>query len=134
MEKEELRRYRVLCVEIEDMKRRLQEFDNIALGSPVIDGMPHGSSAPGDRIGSIIAKKTALEDQLMDRIEELMDLRQRIEDAIASLEDPVERLLMHYRYIDGMAWESICVQLNYSWPQIHRLHARCLKKLKDDTQ
>lgn len=57
-----------------------------------------------------------------------------IEDAIASLDCPVERLLMRLRYIEGRSWASICDELRplgYSERQVYRLHGFALMKLKE---
>ena len=42
--------------------------------------------------------------------------------------------LVRYRYIEGMPWESICIKMHYQWAQIHRIHAKAVQALQDDTQ
>lgn len=54
-----------------------------------------------------------------------------IENAIEKVDDDRMRILMRSRYIQGKTWEQICVQLNYSWRQIHYLHSKALKKIED---
>ena len=60
----------------------------------------------------------------------LIDERVRIETAIAKLSDPVECAILGYKYIDGLTWEQLCVKINYSWRQIHRIHASALKNIE----
>jgi hypothetical protein len=38
--------------------------------------------------------------------------------------------LIRLYYIDGLTWEKVCVDINYSWRQTHRLHSEALKKIK----
>ena len=54
----------------------------------------------------------------------------KIEKAIETL-GPTERTLMRLRYIDGLQWQAICMRINYSWQQTHRIHKNALIKLKD---
>ena len=53
-----------------------------------------------------------------------------IEKAIEGL-NPTTRMLLRYRYIEGLTWEEVCVRLSYSWRQTHRLHARALDQLRE---
>ena len=80
-----------------------------------------------------IMNRNGLENRLMDRVERLYELRNKIEDAMERLSSD-QRLLLRYRYIEGMTWESVCVKMHYSWKQIHRIHAKILRILEDDTQ
>jgi hypothetical protein len=38
---------------------------------------------------------------------------------------------MRHRYLEGLTWEKVCVEMNYSWRQTHNIHARALDKLVD---
>lgn len=65
-----------------------------------------------------------------EKLDELVALQLSIEEAIETL-GPVERDLFRYRYIDGMEWHQVCVKINYSWQQTHRIHKSALIKLKN---
>ena len=52
------------------------------------------------------------------------------EKAIEALE-PTARMLLRFRYIDGLPWEEVCVRMNYSWRQTHRMHSKALEALKE---
>ena len=56
-----------------------------------------------------------------------------IETAIERLE-PTARMLLRYRYMDGLKWEEVCVRMNYSWRQTHRLHGEALRQLKEEPE
>lgn len=58
----------------------------------------------------------------------------RIEQAIAGLPSPVERMILRDRYINGFDWRHICCQLageGYSERQVYRLHGYALQHLKE---
>ena len=40
-----------------------------------------------------------------------------------------ERIIMRLRYIEGYKWEKVCVETNYSWEGIHKIHRKILKKI-----
>ena len=74
------------------------------------------------------------------KFDELGDLAYQIEQAVKSchriktetlaviqkVDNSALRRLLVLRYLNGKSWESIAVEMNYSWPQIHRLHGRAL--------
>jgi DNA-directed RNA polymerase specialized sigma24 family protein len=64
------------------------------------------------------------------KLRELNDTLLDIETAIESLTDPTERNLMRLRYIDGLTWEMVCVEIGYEWSQTHRKHASALERLR----
>jgi hypothetical protein len=93
-----------------------------------MDGMPRGSGG-GDAMAGIVAELIKLEEKYTDKLHRLNATLAEVEDMIGSLEDPVERRLMRCRYIEGMVWEEVCVEMGYSWRQTHRHHGTALDKL-----
>ena len=59
----------------------------------------------------------------------LTALRQSIGAAIDSVSDDRLKELLRLRYIDGMTWEKIAEQMNYSCMQINRLHSKALSQI-----
>lgn len=98
-----------------------------APGSQNLDGMPRGSGK-GDALAESVARLADLRDLYREKEIELTQALIDIEHLIENL-DPVERVIARYRYIDGMHWEQICVKVNYSWRQTHRIHSEMLDKL-----
>lgn len=93
-----------------------------------MDGMPKGN-AVNDSIGNLVAKVDKLMRDYLYKYDEALCELYKIERYIESLDNETERLLMRKRYIEGKHWEDICVELNYSWRQMHRLHSEILKKI-----
>ena len=136
MDKENLKNYLALMKEAKYIKSRIEQLEDDAKNLKVFvaDGMPRSSSIR-DSIGEVIANIEGLRTKgLHIYVESLQELC-KIEKVIDSLTNETERLLMRKRCIEGKHWADICVELNYSWKQIHRIHSRILKKIaKDDTQ
>lgn len=132
--KEELRGYVHLQTEVEELPETLEKLQAQAylIGATKINGAPAGSGSP-DKIANNLAKLESLQEYYLDKLDKKLDLQRRIEDAIESLPDR-ERLLIRYRYIDGKNWIEIAATMGYSWQQTHRIHAKALELLKDETK
>ena len=63
------------------------------------------------------------------KLAELAAEQLAVEEAIGRLA-PSQRTLMRCRYMDGLKWEEVCDRMNYSWTQIHRIHADTLAALE----
>ena len=64
------------------------------------------------------------------KLGDLARVQTRIENAINALE-PIEREVIRSHYIDGLPWFRVAAGLNYSEPQVHRIHSNALQKLKN---
>jgi hypothetical protein len=52
-----------------------------------------------------------------------------IKGIIFDLDDPLHRTVLRLRYIDGLSWEKICVEINYEWAWTHRIHSNALDNI-----
>lgn len=86
-----------------------------------------------DKIATNVALLADLEEAYLDELNKLLEEQVYIETMIKGLE-PVERLLIRAKYIDGLQWESICNIIGYSWAQTHRIHSHALEKLGNIAQ
>ncbi len=68
--------------------------------------------------------------KINDEIDRYVDMRGEIEAAISTVEDITLQTLLRYRYLEGLTWEKIAVELNYCWRQVIRLHGRALQDIK----
>lgn len=133
MTKEELRAYRTLAAERDHLLDEIAMVDARLYGPRVLTltGMPSGSHAEeGDAMAALTDKAAAIRARYAVLIEELADRLLAIEDAIGGLE-PVKRRLLRLRYIDGLTWERVAVEMDYSWTQVHRLHGEALAELRE---
>ena len=120
-----LLRYQDLKAESQQI---LREIDRLADPRGVqIDGMPRGP-AGRDAMTGIVAKRLSLRRKYEAKLADLIAAQAEIEELIDGLE-PRERRLMRLRYIDGLKWEKVCVEMGYEWAQTHRLHSGILDAL-----
>ena len=56
--------------------------------------------------------------------------RREIGAAIDTVPDARLQELLRLRYIEGMTWERVAVQIDYSYMQVCRLHGKALSQLK----
>ena len=132
--KEELKEHIRLKQEIADLKENIEKLwlQAQSISATRITGAPAGSGSP-DKIADNLARVDNLIQHYQQKVERLLIQQKRIEEAIESL-PANERLLMRYRYIDGLDWIDVAANMNYSWRHMHRIHSKILKKLKDGTQ
>ena len=128
--KDYLNRYRFLndginakLMQVEDLRSKAQT---------VSGGNSTGthSSQPYDRIGEITAKIVDLEREINEEIDRLVDIQREIRKAIAAVPEERLRTLLEYKYLNLLSLEEIAVHMNYSYPQICRLHGRALQSVK----
>lgn len=127
--KEELKEHYRLkqeTVELEETIKKLQ-LQAQSVSVTKITGAPAGSGSP-DKIADNLSRIEKLIQYYQQKLEKLLIQQKRIEEAIESLPTN-ERLLMRYRYIDGLDWVDVAANMNYSWQWMHKIHARILKKL-----
>lgn len=128
MDKNTLKQYRSILKEIDHLEQEKQRVLDRLLAPSVPDGMPHGSG-DHDKIGNAIARRDKYQRMIDSKLDELIDLRAEIECAVACLCSR-DRDLIRLRYIDGMRWEYIAVELNYSYRQTLRAHGNVLLKMR----
>lgn len=134
MTKERLRNYLELKKEREQLRQQMEAIE-AALYSPKgqkLTGMPAAPSH-GNAMEDMAAKHLELIDRYRTKMLELAEEQLVIEKAIEALE-PTARMLLRYRYIDGLPWEEVCVRMSYSWRQTHRLHSQALEALKEQEE
>ena len=123
-----LRSYRYLKSEVERLEEELAEWRSKAEKmTRELSGMPSGSGG-GDKVPACGEKIWELERKLSAKLSDMVEQRQAIERAIEALPDK-QKQLMHYRYIDGMKWEKVAVEMNMEYRWVLRIHGRALQEI-----
>lgn len=127
--KRKLGLYKLLKQEQEQIEETINRMDAEMTAPRIqtLDGMPKGSSSEDPMLNYVI-KREELMDKYREKCTQLIEEQAELETMIDNLE-PTERQLARYRYLDGMTWEEVCVAMNYSWRQTHRIHSRLIGRL-----
>lgn len=135
MTKDELNQYQALKKERRQLKQMIEDLETQLYGPKVqrLTGMPGGRSGDAGEIkdGKLDELEKLRQELLINR-EQCACAMLAIVRVIRGMKDPTKRTLLRHRYINGMSWEQICVAMNYSWRQVHRLHASALRELEGE--
>lgn len=124
-----LSRYRRLNERIDRLLEEQSRWREMALKiTPVLSQTPGGGES-GSPIERPMDKVLEIDVEINREIDELQIVRQEIRNTLNQLEDENLKLLMEYRYIDGLTWEQIAVKMNYCWRQVCRKHGQALTQI-----
>lgn len=131
MTKEELKGYIETKREIKIIEEKIEylESKKTSIKSMIIDDMPKPEPEQ-DRLGELIGEIEELIELYNEKQIKLMKQQIEIEKCIDKLDSSLERNIMRLRYLESMKWEKICVEVNYSWENVHRIHRKILSKIK----
>ena len=136
MDKESLKRYRKLLSEVELLKRQLEktepEFvkDSVNGSSPYFPYTQHKMHIEGYDLESYKRKVARLNKRIVNKMNELVEEKDRLIEFIYNIEDSEIRQIFIYKYIDGMVWREIAKKMNYSETAIRNKHRYYINNLK----
>lgn len=125
--KEFLSRYLKVLAEEKDIREEIAYWESRAQKVTASWSAVPGGGKGSDKVQTGAIKVVELRDSLMGKIEELAAVRAEIERAIGTVQDDTQRRLLRLRYIKGMTWERIAVEMNYSYRNTTRLHGFALE-------
>lgn len=131
MEKKELKEYIETKREIKIIEEKIEylESKKTSIKSMIIDDMPKPEPEQ-DRLGELLGEIEELIELYNEKQSNLIKQQMKIEKCIEKLDNALERNIMRLRYLESMKWEKICVEVNYSWENVHRIHRKILSKIK----
>lgn len=100
-----------------------QMFPNVAY-----DDMPHGTDVT-DLSDFIVRLEAEIERLKLERLEKVK-LYGEIEARIREMTDDKEQEVLRLKYLTGLTWEAVAVEIGHSSQHVHRIHASALKNLK----
>ena len=136
MEKSDLKQYRALVVEVQQLKEQLAVLE-CSLYSPKGQRFTSTPRVPsGDRstMDGAVDRHIRLDQLYREELAEKEARQLAIEQAIESLGDAPERVVMRELYIFGRSWPAVInkmQKLGYSERTVYRLHGYALLKLKE---
>lgn len=136
MDKIDFMNYRILTREVKQLKEQLAALE-AALYSPKgqrFTSTPRAASGPKNTMENAVAGHLRLVDLYQEKLLQQEEKLLSVEEAIGSLADPAQRVVMRERYVLGHSWVKVCDKLRtmgYSERQVYRLHGYALLNLKE---
>ena len=125
-----LSRYLKVLAEEKDIREEIAYWESRAQKVTTSWSAVPGGGKGSDKVQTGAIKVAELRDSLMGKIEELAAVRAEIERAIGTVQDDTQRRLLRLRYIKGMTWEKVAIEMNYTYQWVCELHGRALNKVE----
>ena len=90
--------------------------------------VPSGGKG-SDKVQMGAIKIAELRESLIDKINQLAEVRIEIERAIGTVQDDTQRRLLRRKYINGLTLEQIAVEMHYSYVHTCRIHGYALSNI-----
>ena len=131
--KQFLRQVRYLDDLIDTKLEQIQELRSLAekvTSTLSLDGTSLQSSGLQDKIGDLVSRIIDLQIEIETAARKMIDLKTEAMRIIDIMPTPECRLLLQLRYLNGLTWERIAVDMNYSYRNVHYLHSRALQEFE----
>ena len=130
MNREDLKGIYYANKEIERLKRRVEELEAAVMNMTAKnDGMPKSGGKTAYLIEDLIDTK----ELLRLKIQSLMINKDMAERYIASIPDPLVRLVLAHRYIDNLSWYQVACHIggDNTEESVRQIASRFFRKEKD---
>lgn len=137
MSKENLKKYRRLLSEVDLLKRQLEKIepdfvrDSVNGSNSEFPYTTHKMHIEGYDLESYKRKVARLNKRIVNKMNELVEEKDRLIELIYGIENSEVRQIFIYRYIDGLAWKEIGDKMNYGTSTIRLKHDSFIRNLKD---
>lgn len=131
--KQFLRQVRYLDDLINTKLDQIQEIKSLAekvTSTLSPDGTSPQSSVLQDKIGDLVSRIIDLQIEIKTAARKMIDLKTEAMRIIDRMPTPECKLLLQLRYLNGLTWERIAVDMNYSYRNVHYLHSRALQEFE----
>lgn len=129
---------RLKALQYIDIKAKSKHQEIISLKSGILrgqqfDNMPKSKNDKNqsEELNILIIDKT---EQLYKEIQVLYKERDELVQAIESLDNPVENIVMRLFYIDGMTWNEVEAKLKYSRGTIQKIRKSAFENLSKNCE
>ena len=126
--------YLKLRREMDDLRERAQKLRAEAERMSVrLTGLPGGGPSD-DRLQRCAAELADLEREYTAAAAVCAVRLRSIERAVRRLKDPVQRVIVRARHLDGLTWEQIAEKFHYSERSVRYIEGKALERIKPQTR
>jgi len=120
---------RLLDMEIDTLIEESQSIRDMATRvTSTINDMPGAPLKNNDRFQDTMISLIDYERKINSRIDELVNLKQEINDVIGKLPRLEHRIVLAKRYLQRKRWEQIAVEMKYEERQVRRFKTEALNE------
>ena len=105
---------------LDDLREKRERISRI-----IASALP--SAGTGDRVGETAAEIADLENEVLRDYSALVARQKQIGDAIRRVPDPRQSGILEMRYLRGLPFFRIAMDMHYDERQIYRLHKKALE-------
>jgi len=127
----ELESYGSICKELKRIEEKLKEMRSSILYPKISTFKPMIQSNEKHDFTDMEIKIEELEEFYLEKKKEKIIKLVEVENLIENFINPQDRLLMGYKYIDGLTFEQIGEKMKKSDKTIKRWHKRILNKMNN---
>ena len=108
-----------------------QQWRSIATSvSANMEGERVQSSSPKSKLENAVVNCVAMEDEICECVDKLIEEKRKVTKVIESLYSPMEYKILHMRYIQYISLSDIADRLNREYTWVTTTHGRALKNVQ----
>lgn len=121
---DDLKSCHALVREANDMMERIARLESLAerTTSPITPNSIGYGGGISDKVGNSASALADMRTAAQERADAYFGHAQQVELAINALPDSLQRTILRKRYLDGMRWEEIAMDVHYSERHCKRVH------------
>ena len=128
--KEYLNRYRQALRKYNSLQEQEKQLRSQMDGPKAIEYSDMPKAHKQTDLSDYMVRLERILDRIANEKNEMQKIQLEIEEKIIDVMDGEQSRILYLRYIQFMKWEDICVEMGYSWRQIHNIHSKALNDLK----
>ena len=128
--KEYLNRYRQAVRKYNSLQEQEKQLRSQMDGPKAIEYSDMPKAYTQTDLSDYMVRLERILDRIANEKNEMQKIQLEIEEKIIDVMDGEQSRILYLRYIQFMKWEDICVEMGYSWRQIHNIHSKALNDLK----
>lgn len=127
--KEYLNRYRQAVSKYNSLQEQEKQLRSQMDGPKAIEYSDMPKAHKQTDLSDYMVRLERILTRISNEKNEMQKIQLEIEEKIIDMMDGEQSRVLYLRYIQFMKWEDICVEMGYSWRQVHNIHSKALKNL-----
>lgn len=115
-----------------DKQKKLEELDIYRIDTVDYSNIKVSpTNNHSNKIEDILIKQEELQSEYLEASCDELKIQMEIEKQLDTLLDPIERMIIRYRYIYYLSWQEVAKRMGYTYEHVYRMHKRILNNIKE---